>query len=414
MDLRILVPELRSAPVEEVVRLLAEPAPRLLPFDDACMEFCAGFSAAILRDREAAAFPELVALGFWMRKAELARLREDFRKSSRPDVLAAPRGVVFHIPPSNVDTIFVYSWLLSALAGNRNVVRLSSRRAPQAEILLRLWRERVAQAPPRVRSSALAISYGHDDEITRALSLACDVRVIWGGDATVSRIREAPLPPHARDITFPDRASLAALDACRYHALDEAARARLADQFFNDAYWFDQMACSSPRAVIWRGTERDAHLASDLFWAALGECVARRGYALPAAIHMRKLVFSCESILDLPVAEYRRNPAATVLRLDALKLGGSEHCGGGLFFEARVNALEELVPALGRRHQTLTHFGFEHKELQAFAALLAGGAIDRMVPVGQALQFHRFWDGYDLLHEFCRLVYCEAPPAPRA
>ncbi|MFC6804089.1 acyl-CoA reductase [Deinococcus caeni] len=38
-----------------------------------------------------------------------------------------PRGLVFHVPPANVDTIFIYSWLMSVLAGNRNVIRLSSR-----------------------------------------------------------------------------------------------------------------------------------------------------------------------------------------------------------------------------------------------------------------------------------------------
>jgi hypothetical protein len=31
--------------------------------------------------------------------------------------------------------------------------------------------------------------------------------------------------------------------------------------------------------------------------------------------------------------------------------------------------------------------------------------VDRIVPVGQALQFQRFWDGYDLLQELTRHVY---------
>ena len=42
---------------------------------------------------------------------------------------------------------------------------------------------------------------------------------------------------------------------------------------------------------------------------------------------------------------------------------------------------------------------------------LNGNAIDRVVPIGQALQFHRFWDGYDLLQEFCRCVYLESLPS---
>ena len=42
---------------------------------------------------------------------------------------------------------------------------------------------------------------------------------------------------------------------------------------------------------------------------------------------------------------------------------------------------------------------------------LAGGrGIDRLVPVGQALSFHRFWDGYDLIRELVRHVFHRARP----
>ncbi len=54
----------------------------------------------------------------------------------RQDALVFPRGNVFHVPPANVDTIFVYSWALSALAGNHNVVRISERSAAAAETIL--------------------------------------------------------------------------------------------------------------------------------------------------------------------------------------------------------------------------------------------------------------------------------------
>jgi hypothetical protein len=38
----------------------------------------------------------------------------------------------------------------------------------------------------------------------------------------------------------------------------------------------------------------------------------------------------------------------------------------------------------------------------SFARSLNGSGIDRIVPIGQALAFGRFWDGYDLLAEFTR------------
>ena len=37
--------------------------------------------------------------------------------------LLLSRGVVFHIAPKNVDTIFVYSFVLSLLCANKNIIR---------------------------------------------------------------------------------------------------------------------------------------------------------------------------------------------------------------------------------------------------------------------------------------------------
>jgi hypothetical protein len=126
---------------------------------------------------------------------------------------------------------------------------------------------------------------------------------------------------------------------------------------------------------------------------------------------MRKLVFSCESIVDLPITNYQRFREVTVLTLDSLKSYPREHSGGGLFFSGRIDRLLDLAPVLARKDQTLTYFGFELNELRTFALSLTGKAIDRMVPIGQALQFSRFWDGKDLLREFCRLVHIPSPPS---
>ena len=61
-----------------------------------------------------------------------------------------------------------------------------------------------------------------------------------------------------------------------------------------------------------------------------------------------------------------------------------------------------------RKDQTLSHFGFDHEEVRALARALNGRGIDRIVPIGRALQFHRYWDGYDLLRSFTRTVYVES------
>jgi hypothetical protein len=49
-------------------------------------------------------------------------------------------------------------------------------------------------------------------------------------------------------------------------------------------------------------------------------------------------------------------------------------------------------------------YGVEMDELRAFVADLPFRSIDRIVPVGKALDFSVHWDGYYLFREFVRSV----------
>jgi len=77
---------------------------------------------------------------------------------------------------------------------------------------------------------------------TSTISGSCDVRVIWGGDVTVKRIRSVAIPVHATELVFADRFSMAAIGTEAYRGLSAQGRDRLAELFFTDAYWFDQLA----------------------------------------------------------------------------------------------------------------------------------------------------------------------------
>ena len=65
----------------------------LAPFAEEVIGFCSDFSRAIFKDSEAAHYPELQALAFWMRKAELVRLRDAFLEERRAGVSLVPQGV---------------------------------------------------------------------------------------------------------------------------------------------------------------------------------------------------------------------------------------------------------------------------------------------------------------------------------
>jgi hypothetical protein len=345
-------------------------------------------------------------LGFWLRKTELHRLRIEFDALARGDRLLVPRGTVFHLPPRNVDTMFVYSWLLSALTGNCNIIRLPRERSDSTEQLLAYFHDALEHASRPARDTTWVVSYGHEQEITEALSSLCDLRLIWGGDNTVSAIRSCQLPPHAHELVFADRFSLATIKSIEYRKLAEAQRDDLAKQFFNDAFWFDQMACSSPRLVVWCGTEVEASVLSADFFQRVNN-YAQRQLTMHPSQSMHRFVASCAAILDRPVNQTNRLPALTVLNLTALQEFDRNHPGGGIFLQASIDELNQLVNVLSRKDQTLTAFGFTEHELREFARKLNGRAVERIVPIGRALEFGRFWDGHDLLQAFCRSVFIQ-------
>lgn len=412
MTLDLIVPAARRLELEEAVAAIEQGRHRLAePFSPEVLNVCAALSQAIARSEEARRYPELQALAFFMRRAALRRLADEFQRLETPETLLVARGTVFHVPPANVDTIFLYSWLLSILAGNRNVIRLSRRDSPQTLLLCGLFRQ-ILGDHPELAENTFILQYEHEEEITAALSALCDVRVIWGGDRTVETIRRIPLPPHARELTFPDRFSMAALRSESALALSEAETEGLAVRLFNDIYWFDQMACSSPRLLIWEGSEENARLASAKIAPALTAQVRKRALDIGVGVSLEKFTFAARAAIDRPVARVNRYGAAlTTIALDSLRDFSREHPGGGLWMECRVERLEELLPFIHRKDQTLTHFGFTREELTAFARRAAVFGIDRIVPAGEALNFNRFWDGMDLLREFTRCVYLQTAGA---
>jgi hypothetical protein len=309
-----------------------------------------------------------------------------------------------------VDTISIYSLLLALLMGNRNIVRLSPRAAVQSHILVRLLNAALARAAAPLQSGNVVISYGRDEAINAAISRACDIRVIWGGDATVNSIRAVPLSPHGRDIAFHDRYSLSALNTALYVGASDSERQTLAVRFFNDVFWFDQMACSSPHLIAWCGDDGNASIAaSNDFYRRVGEHAVSRGVVAEPATRISKFTFACRAILDRPVTRYDSyGNELSVISLNEIAGLPREHSGGGFLYQVFLRDLRELVPFVERRDQTLTHYGFTHSELDLFARELNGRGIDRIVPIGDALSFRRHWDGMDLFQEMTRAVYIDA------
>lgn len=382
---------------EIVLTELGEQAPKR-PFDETVLAFMQVLSKRFVRMSQT---PEIVALGFWLRKANIHKLRQSFDETNR---FVKARGTVFHIAPSNVDTIFVYSWMLSLLAGNRNVIRVSSKEQHGMSLLLETIVEEL-QSPlfVSIANRTMICTYGHEESATARISEACQTRVIWGGDETIRAIREVPLAPLANELAFPDRFSLALFSSEAIVGLDEIEMNGLVDRFYNDVFWFDQMACSSPRLVIWTGDSQE--LAKERFWLAFENKVEEKRYELMAATQVLKYTTSLWMATSDAVTKVSPATYVSRVQLDEIPAVARErHCGGGLFYEYDAENVVKAAAVLIDKDQTVSYFGFNQQELRDFVDAIQTRGVDRVVPIGQALDFSGVWDGQSFLTSFTREV----------
>ncbi len=395
------------APQAGMLEVLLEQS-LLSPFDSGVIDFIGSISQSILSDHTAKNFPELTAMAFWMRKAHILALKKEF-DSQRDEKIWLPRGVIFHIAPANVDTMFIYSWFLSFLMGNLNIVRISSSRTSQLDHLIKLINVTVNRPSfESIRSRFLIVRYDHNDAVTALFSNVCDKRVIWGGDAAIQAIRKIPLPPTASDMVFGNKFSLSVIRANAFLELKDPAY--LIKDFYNDAFWFDQMACSSPRLICWVGTPDDTRKAAERFWPML-ETLAKtadRGIALA----LEKYKTSAALAIEGKVSHlFLNGPISRVQLTSFSAVDRNKHCGGGLFYEIVIESLEDVFKNISKIDQTLTIFGFNTSEITLLLMNTRPKGICRIVPIGKALDFDVSWDGISFFREFTREINILSQPS---
>ncbi|MHA6481256.1 acyl-CoA reductase [Paenibacillus sp. strain BS8-2] len=373
------------------------------PFANDVLLFVQALSQRFVKMRQ---HPEIVALGFWMRKAHIMEMQSVWAKETEKRVVRA-RGTVFHLAPSNVDTIFMYSWVLSLLAGNRNIIRLSSKeQMPMNGLLAAMLEELSNPQFQEIAERTIVLTYAHDDETTARISNLCHTRVVWGGDATVNRIRRIALSPMANELVFPDRFSMSMLQAEAVQALQEVELKQLAEQFYNDSYWFDQMACSSPRLMIWTGVGDAVAGAQEMFWAKFEQVIVEKQYAAAPAVRVQKLATSLWLAAEEEAIAVDDRQLLSRVQLERMTEGFRErHCGGGFFYELALDHPADIAKVVVDKDQTLSYFGYSRDELLAAVEQLETRGIDRIVPVGQALAFQEVWDGQRFLNSFTREVF---------
>ena len=373
----------------------------LIPYEALLCEFLNELSSELRSYKEVAAYPDIMAFAFWCRKANIDKLKADFEDGKARLGL----GLVFHITPSNVPVNFAFSFVFGLLSGNANIVRVPSKPFSQIDIICAaINRLFDSDKYSKIKAMTAFVRHEQNDEVTGMFSANCNARIIWGGDVAIKNIRKLPIPERCVDIAFSDRYSFCVIDAPSVIKLDDTELKRLAERFYNDTYLMDQNACSSPHLIIWLGKEKE--VPKERFWAAVYHTVADK-YQLAPVIAMDKYTLLCHSAIELDNIRgfekhgnfvYRINIDSLPDNMDTLR--GKY----GYFYEYDTDDIKSIAHIINTKYQTLTYFGVDKSQLLDFVVKNRLSGIDRIVPVGKALDIGVIWDGYDIVKSLSRII----------
>jgi hypothetical protein len=375
----------------------------LVPYDERACALLHQLSLLLLADPEARRYPDVMSFGYWCRKANIGRLKLEHGESRSRLGL----GLAFHVAPANVPANFAFSYAFALLSGNASIVRVPSKDFAQVGIICRVLGQ-LFRRPEFALIGAMTamVRFAQDDAITGQFSAMCNARLIWGGDQAIGAIRRLPIPARSVEITFADRYSFCAIDASSLLRAAQEQVAALATGFYNDIFLMDQNACSSPHLVVWLGEAEAIAAAKDRFWPAVHAEAATR-LELQAVQAVDKYTLLCRNAIDLGnvAGAVRHDNHIYRLTLDSVAPDMHALRGKyGLVYEFDTLALDDVAHIVNTTYQTLTYFGLEREQCLDFVIDKRLAGIDRIVPIGKALDIGIIWDGYDIVRSLSRIV----------
>ncbi len=351
----------------------------------------------------------LAFLSAWMKRRNLERVLETNFGHQRAAldgpfsdagsaILAAPRGIVGHWVAGNVPTLAVFSWVLSTLAGNRNILRVSQENISAARQLF--------QAIAQARFNHSGIDFSGEDLLNRssilhfdsanqklnqAMSLACDARCIWGGTEAVASVRGLAAPEHGEDLVFGPKFSLGMVD--RQQLADSDKAARLAKILAREVALFDQAACSSPQILFLEGTIEEHQEWLQILHHAMAEIQKKSprksvSETAAAAIIRHRGQYGLDAnsrVWASSGTEY------TILARDGAEL--VDAIQARVLFVRGVDGLGDILPLITPKIQTVGLAVANVKLRNRLSHEAARRGVSRLVPLGTMNFFETPWDG---------------------
>ncbi len=365
----------------------------LFPFNKIIVEFLDDLSKN-LNYFNKPNFTDIKALSFFCRKNNIFALKNKYLNQ---DSVRFGLGLLFHITPANIPTNFAYSLIFGLLTGNSNLVKVPSKEFPEIEIICKSINKLLKKKKYiKIKHMISIVRYNDYDQFTKKYSSLCDGRLIWGGDQTINNIRKYSVKAKNIDIPFSDRYSISLINLDKFSNLSNFKKRLLIQKFYNDTYDVDQNACSSPHMVLWTGNYKKK--INNIFWSMLNSYVKKK-YDPPLISSIDNYSKFVEDAIKAKNTKNIKKLSSSLYVASLKKLKNNtlkDKTKWGYFYECHIKNLNEIKFVTNRNLQTITYFGFSKKFLKYFFSLNNFNGIDRIVPIGQALNINLIWDGYDL------------------
>jgi hypothetical protein len=396
--LRQVQPRLARIPVTELLDL----------FDD--------FGGRLVQDERTRTLEGVMFLSAWLKRRNLQKLLElnlhgnaeyldHFLPEGRGYLAAKPQGLVAMWMAGNVATLPMFSLVPALLAKNVCLVKLAH---PDPEGMDRLLAVLADAQTPRLTGEELLLAAEvvwferEASKLHAQMSLAADVKILWGGDTAIHALTALPRSPHCSEIVFGPKYSLGILGRAVLEGADEPLTSAV-DGFVRDIAVFDQRACSSPQTIFVERSE-----ARPL--RAVGELFARQLERLPPKPELD--AYTTTRILDVralwalgeqtDVIASRNGTDWTVCLDRELSLKEAIH--SRTVFLTEVGSWKEILPLLSPKTQTVGVAMGDVQETLAFAELATEAGVSRCVRPGIMNVHESPWDGKLLVSQLVRWV----------
>ena len=326
------------------------------PFNENNINFLNQISKKILNNSNLNKFPDLKDFAFWCRKKNIERYKTIF--NLKPNMVG--RGIALHIPPSNVPMNFAFTMAIGLLSGCENIIRIPQKKFEQLEILLKVMKRIISTKKFNlIKSSICVVSYERSDLKSSLLSKMSDVRLIWGGDETVSKFKTYDTKLRNIDLYFPNKISGCLLNANQMKILSDRELKELVYKFYMDSYLMDQKGCSSPKIIFWYGKN---NAIKDKFFFHLEKCIEKKDEFNFSMVNEK--IFLLSEIAIKSNLHITRNNSIKLSIIESKKNFDKKifsELAYGSFFNIHINRLSKISNYVDENFQTLSFFGFKKR-----------------------------------------------------